>query len=139
MQQKVLLVCKIYLFCIYFSFNNFNYPNKKMAILSNQRNSSAKKFFGIPAKRKKQNLFGFWGQLWQKVGTTMIKPPGSSSRLTCILCIFSFACPGCSSSCRQNSCPSKNGEQQGWEPPLPSQILSSINSSFIMLYHVYKF
>ena len=30
MQQKVLLVCKIHLFCIYFSFNNLNYPNKKV-------------------------------------------------------------------------------------------------------------
>ena len=29
MQQKVLLVCKIHFFCIYFSFNNFNYPNKE--------------------------------------------------------------------------------------------------------------
>ena len=62
----------------------------------------------------------------------MIKPPGSSSRLTCILCIFSFACPGCSSSCRQNSCPSKNGEQQGWEPPLPSQILSEYKFQLIL-------
>ena len=32
MQQRVLLVCKIYLFCIYFYLNNFNYPNKKLAI-----------------------------------------------------------------------------------------------------------
>ena len=42
MQQKVLLECKIYLFCIYFYLNNFNYPNKKLAIPSNQRNSSPK-------------------------------------------------------------------------------------------------
>ena len=34
MQQKVLLVCKNYLFCINFSLNNLNYPNKKLAIPS---------------------------------------------------------------------------------------------------------
>ena len=38
MQQKVLLVCKIYLFCIYFSLNNFNYPKKRLAIPSKLRN-----------------------------------------------------------------------------------------------------
>ena len=32
---------EIYLFCIYFSLNNFNYPNKKLAIPSKLRNSSA--------------------------------------------------------------------------------------------------
>ena len=41
MQQK-LLVGKIYLFCIYFCLNNFNYPNKKLSIPSKLRNSSAK-------------------------------------------------------------------------------------------------
>ena len=30
----------IYLFCIYFSLNNFNYPNKKLAIPSKLRTSS---------------------------------------------------------------------------------------------------
>ena len=34
MQQKVLLTCKIYLFCIYFSLNDFNYPHRKLAIPS---------------------------------------------------------------------------------------------------------
>ena len=41
MQQKVFLIGEIYLFCIYFSLNNFNYPNKKLAIPSKLRNSSA--------------------------------------------------------------------------------------------------
>ena len=64
MKQKVLLICKIYLFCIYFSFNNFNYPYKKLAIPSNWRNSSttvlrnSRKTFA----EEKQNLHGFWGQ-----------------------------------------------------------------------------
>ena len=64
MQQKVLLVGKIYLFCIYFSVNNINYPNKKLAIPSKLRNSSAefprhsRKTF---AKKKKSCLgFGGW-------------------------------------------------------------------------------
>ena len=35
MQQKVFFICKINIFCIYFSLNNFNYPNKKLAIPSN--------------------------------------------------------------------------------------------------------
>ena len=37
MQQKVFLIGEIHLFCIY----NFNYPNKKLAIPSKLRNSSA--------------------------------------------------------------------------------------------------
>ena len=56
MLQKIFLIGEIYLFCIYFSFNNFNYPNKKLVKIT--------KFFrGIPAKllRKKQILLGFWG------------------------------------------------------------------------------
>ena len=28
MQQKVLYICKIYLFCIHFSLNNFNHQKK---------------------------------------------------------------------------------------------------------------
>ena len=54
---------EIYLFCIYFSLNNFNYPNKKLTIPSKLRNSSAEfpqNFCG----RKKQNLLGFWGPVY---------------------------------------------------------------------------
>ena len=47
---------EIYLFCIYFSLNNFNYPNKKMAIPSKLQNSSAE----LPQhSREKKTLFGF--------------------------------------------------------------------------------
>ena len=49
MQQKVLLVCKIYLFCIYFSLNNFNYPKKKYG------NPICKTFAD-----EIQHLLGFW-------------------------------------------------------------------------------
>ena len=63
MQQIVLLVCKNNLFCIYFSFNNFNYPNKKMAIPS----KLTKFYRGIPAKLlRKKNItcLGFEGSWW---------------------------------------------------------------------------
>ena len=57
MQQKVLLVCKIYLFGIYFSLNNFIYPNK------NQINEILpRKFCRIPAKllrKKNKTCLGF--------------------------------------------------------------------------------
>ena len=52
MQQKVLLVCKIYLFCIYFSLNNFNYPKKKYG------NPICKTFAD-----EIQHLLGFWSQM----------------------------------------------------------------------------
>ena len=58
MQQKIFLIGEIYLFCIYFSLNNFNYPNKKLAIPSKLRNSSAE----FPQHScEKKTLFGFGG------------------------------------------------------------------------------
>ena len=73
MQQKVLLVCKIYLFCIYFSLINFNYPKKSMAIPS--------KFTrGGPAgnsRRKNNTSLGFGPCSWVPImyATTII--PGA--------------------------------------------------------------
>ena len=65
MQQKVFLIIEIYLFSIYFSLNNFNYPNKKLAIPSKLRNSR-----DIPAKllrKKKKTCLGFGGCLFQSM------------------------------------------------------------------------
>ena len=69
MKQKVLLVCKIYLFCIYFSLINFNYPKKSMAIPS--------KFTrGGPAgnsRRKNNTSLGFG----PRIQRTLKTGPGS--------------------------------------------------------------
>ena len=45
---------EIYLFCIYFSLNNFNYTNKKLAIPSKLQNSSAE--FPQHSREKKKKL-----------------------------------------------------------------------------------
>ena len=61
-QQKVLLVCKFYLFCIYFSLNNFNYPNKKFGDPIKINVILLRKFCGIPAKllrKKNKTCLGF--------------------------------------------------------------------------------
>ena len=63
MQQKVFLIDGIYLFCIYFSLNDFNYPNKKLAIPSKLRNSSAEfSQHSFPRKKQNKTLFGFGGR-----------------------------------------------------------------------------
>ena len=56
MQQKVFLIGEIYLFCIYFSLDNFNYPNKKLAIPSKLRNSAT-----FPRKKNKTKLSSVLG------------------------------------------------------------------------------
>ena len=57
--QKVLLICKIYVSCIYFSLNK-NYQ-KKVGIPSKSTKLFRKSFSEFPQKfcGKKQNLFGF--------------------------------------------------------------------------------
>ena len=50
MQQKVFLIGEIYLFCIYFSLNNFNYPNKKLAIPSKSSKFFRESFAEFPLK-----------------------------------------------------------------------------------------
>ena len=63
MQQKVLLICKIYLFCVYFSLNNFNYPKKDGNPIKITK-LFRKIFAEFPqnfCEKNKQNLLGFWG------------------------------------------------------------------------------
>ena len=59
MQQKVLLICKIYIFCIYFSLNNLTIQ-KKVGNPVKINKTLPQKFRGIPAKLlRKKTCLGF--------------------------------------------------------------------------------
>ena len=55
MQQKVFLICKLYLFFIYFSLDNFNYSLKNLQNSSAKVSWNSRKTFA----EEKQNLLGF--------------------------------------------------------------------------------
>ena len=63
MQQKVLLVCKIYLFCIYYSLSNFNYPKLEIP-------SKLTKFFResfAELRKKNKTCLGFEVCIWYPI------------------------------------------------------------------------
>ena len=60
--KKVFLICKIYLFCIYYSLNKFNHPPKKIGNPFKINKILPQKFRGIPAKllrKKNKACLGF--------------------------------------------------------------------------------